>query len=132
MLPVPGTLNADGTVNHTAVATFTGTAMLVDSDDKESAWKFMQWWISSKTQNAFGKRLESVVGTYARYNTANKTAMTQIKWDPDMKDSLLYQAERLRAFPEVPGGYFTSRLYDFCFRKYYMMMKKYERLSTVW
>lgn len=116
MLPVPGTVGSDGTVNHTAVSTATATVMMADSKDSDSAWEFIKWWTSCDAQNSFGKLLEAVVGTSSRYNTANKHAMAQVRWDPDMRSSMLYQAENLKAYPEVPGGYFTGRLFNFAFR----------------
>jgi hypothetical protein len=77
----------------------------------------LKWWVSGKTQADFGVELESVVGSAARYNTANKVAMEEIKWAPDMVDNLMLQAEILEPYREVPGGYFTTRLFDFAFRK---------------
>lgn len=116
MLPVPGTVREDGTVDQTTVATFTGTVMMADTKYPEEAWEFMKWWSSDEVQDAFGKRLEAVVGTASRYNTANKNAIARVQWDPDMRESMQKQAEMLREYPEVPGGYFTSRLFNFAFR----------------
>lgn len=116
MLPIPGTVSEDGTVDRTAAATLTGTVMLSDTKNPQAAWKFMKWWASAETQNSFGKRLESVVGSAARYNTANKAAMERVGWDPDMRAAMLYQANACSECPEVPGGYFTARLFGFAFR----------------
>ncbi len=116
MLPVPGTVRDDGTVDHTTVATLTGTVMMANTKRPDEAWEFMKWWASDETQDAFGKRLEAVVGTASRYNTANKSAMARVQWDPDVKESMQAQAAMLREYPEVPGGYFTSRLFNFAFR----------------
>lgn len=116
MLPVPGTVREDGTVDQTTVATFTGTVMLADTKNPEEAWEFMKWWSSDETQDTFGKRLEAVVGTASRYNTANKNAIARVQWDPDMRNSIQTQVKMLREYPEIPGGYFTSRLFNFAFR----------------
>ncbi len=116
MCPVPGTVDVDGNVNHTAVSTETGTVIMSDSKDKDAAWEFVKWWTSEDAQDSFGKSLEAVVGSSSRYNTANKNAISKVNWDPDMKESMLYQAEHLQAYPEVPGGYFTGRLFNFAFR----------------
>lgn len=116
MLPVPGTVREESTVDQTTVATFTGTIMMADTENPQQAWEFMKWWSSDETQDAFGKRLEAVVGTASRYNTANKNAIARVQWDPDMRESMQKQVEMLREYPEVPGGYFTSRLFNFAFR----------------
>lgn len=116
MLPVPGTVREDGSVDHSTVATFTGTAILSSSHNVENAWEFVKWWLSDKAQNSFGKRLESVVGSASRYNTANKNAIRQVRWDPDMRSAMIYQSDVCKAYPEVPGGYYTGRLFGFAFR----------------
>lgn len=116
MLPVPGTVRDNGTVDKTTVATFTGTVMMANTKKPNEAWEFMKWWTSDETQDTFGKRLEAIVGTASRYNTANKAAISRVQWDPDMRESILEQTTMLREYPEVPGGYFTSRLFNFAFR----------------
>ncbi len=116
MLPVPGTADENGKISHAAAATVTGSAMLAETDMPQESWSFLKWWVSSETQSAFGKQLESVVGAAARYNTANTTAMKKTAWNADVLQSLMAQEEKLRAYPEVPGGYFTQRLFDFAFR----------------
>lgn len=116
MLPIPGTVRQDGSIDRSAVATLTGSVMLSGTDKSEEAWEFMKWWSSAKTQNNYGTQIEAIVGMGARYNSANKTAIKQTNWEPDMRNALLFQAEAAKAYPEVPGGYFTSRLFSFAFR----------------
>lgn len=115
MLPVPGTETANGVV-HTAISTMTGAVMLAGSENKPASWKFLKWWVSADIQSAYGKDLESVVGSAARYNTANLKALESVQWDADIRDQLRIQRQALVAYPEVPGGYYTSRNFDFAFR----------------
>ena len=77
----------------------------------------MKWWLSAETQNSFGKNLESVVGASARYNTANREALYNVKWDSDVKKAIIEQSKHIKAYREVPGGYFTARLFNFAYRK---------------
>ncbi len=116
MLPVPGTKQADGTIDHTAVGIVTGAIILSSAENPDACWRFLKWWLSSDVQTAYGSLLESVVGSAARYNTANRVSMNSVAWDADIKDNLMLQANFLKARPEVPGGYYTTRLYDFAFR----------------
>lgn len=116
MLPIPGTLKPDGTVDHSCAVTSTADIILKKSTRQEQAWKFIKWWLSSDIQTLYGKSVESVVGSAARYNSANTDAFSLMQWDSDMKKSLMAQLSFVRAVPEVPGGYFTTRLYDFAFR----------------
>ena len=115
MMPVPGTETDEG-INHTAVSTMTGSVMFAGSENKNSAWTFLKWWVSADVQSAYGKDLESLVGSAARYNTANLEAMESVQWDADIRDQLYIQRQALVAYPEVPGGYYTSRNFDFAFR----------------
>lgn len=115
MLPVPGHETEDG-VDHSSVATVSGDIIIADSKDKEAAWEFLKWWLSAETQSAYGKNIESIVGSAARYNSANTKAFSTVQWSADVKKSLMYQLERVRPINEVPGGYITTRLYDFAFR----------------
>jgi len=116
MLPIPGMRNADGEVNHTAVGISTGVVMIQKTELPEESWQFSKWWVSDKTQTEYGKKLEALIGAAARYNTANKNALRRMEWDTDMRESILTQSELLTGYPEVPGGYFTARYYDFAFR----------------
>ena len=80
MLPVPGTRGEDGTVSHAAVGIVTGCVMLSQTEYEDASWDFMQWWTSADTQTTYGKELESVVGSAARYNSANRVSMEQVQW----------------------------------------------------
>jgi len=115
MLPVPAHKTEEG-FDHSCVATVSGDILLADSEDKEAAWEFLKWWLSAETQSAYGKNIESIVGSAARYNSANKEAFGTVQWDSDVRRNLMYQLEYARPVEEVPGGYFTTRLYDFAFR----------------
>ncbi len=117
MLPTPGTLREDGTVNHLTTATTTCSAIMKNAKDQEAAWSFLKWWQSAEIQSDYGRDLESVVGSAARYNTANLEALDSVKWDAEIAEQLNWQRDQLVAYPEVPGGYFTQRHFDFAFRK---------------
>lgn len=116
MLPIPGTINEDGEIDNTAMSIVTGTVILSNSDKVKNAWDFVKWWLSENTQDRYGKMLESVAGSSSRYNTANIKAMASVSWEPETRKSMLYQAEHLKEYTEVPGGYFTERLFGFSFR----------------
>ena len=117
MVPVPGTADKDGKTNFTTVSTVTASAIMNGSKDPNAAWSFMKWWLSAETQNSFGKNLESVVGASARYNTANREALYNVKWDSDVKKAIIEQSKHIKSYREVPGGYFTARLFNFAYRK---------------
>lgn len=116
MLPVPGTISPDGAINQETVATYTASIILSNTKDKNSAFEFLKWWTSADTQLEYGANLESVVGSAARYNSANIDAINDTAWGGEIKTELNKQIKMLRSVPHVPGSYLTSRYYDFAFR----------------
>lgn len=90
--------------------------MLKNTENKECGWKFLKWWTSPETQIMFGKQLESIMGTAARYPTANLEALEQIPWSTENYKELMRQWDEVKGVPEVPGGYYTPRYIDFAFR----------------
>ena len=56
------------------------------------------------------------MGTAARYSSANKEAFASVSWSGEFRRAIIAQQESLRSIPEVPGGYYTSRYFDFAYR----------------
>lgn len=107
----PGTLREDGTIDRT-VHTDGLCCMMVATQDqkkKESAWEFLKWWVSADAQVRFGREMESVLGASARYQTANTEALPQLAWSRKQLDILQAQMAQTKGFPEIAGGYSTTR-----------------------
>ena len=113
---VPGVVGADGTVNFAAPANINACVMMSNAKNPEYTWEFMKWWTSGDVQTDFGRQLESIMGTAARYPTANLEALEQIPWSPESYDSLMHQWHSVQGVPEVPGGYFLPRYANFAYR----------------
>jgi len=88
-----------------------GQASMILSNAKDpiKAWEFLRWWANSDTQVRFGRELEAVMGTAARYQTANQVAFRQLGWNA--RDSAVLEAQWawVVGTPEVPGGYYAGR-----------------------
>jgi len=113
---VPSVRNEDGTVNRSVPGGVSACIILQKALHPDEAWEFVKWWTDAPAQVAFGRQLESIMGTAARYPTANLEAIYQIPWSTESFQSLLEQWETVEGIPEVPGGYFTPRYIDFAFR----------------
>lgn len=117
---IPGTEyqdeNGDTYIRRDTVATGTSAIILNQSKKVESAWQFLQWWTSTETQVRFGREMESILGSAARYTTANIEALQQLPWTIKELDKLIEQWDWVRGIPEVPGGYMTGRYLDNAFR----------------
>ena len=109
--PFPGTVQADGTVDNT-VHTDGLCSMMIKTDSekiRQNAWEYMKWWVSTESQVRFGREMESVLGASARYQTANTEALRQLAWSHDQLAVLEEQMGKTRGFPEIAGGYSTTR-----------------------
>ena len=73
------------------------------------SWEFMKWWVSSDTQLRFGRELEAILGSSARYSTANVEALKQLSWNSQQIEILTESLKETVAVPEVPGSYYTPR-----------------------
>jgi len=107
----PGTLQEDGTIDRSVHANG-ACCMMVATDNetvKKNAWEFMKWWVSADSQVRFGREMESVLGSSARYATANRDALKQLAWSQDQLEVLTEQQSWGRGFPEIAGGYSTTR-----------------------
>ena len=108
---IPGIRQEDGTINHTS-HTAGLCCMMIKTDDEKvrnNAWEFMKWWVSEDTQVRFGREMESILGASARYQTANKHALRRLAWSNDQLAILEDQMEHTHGFPEIAGGYSTTR-----------------------
>ena len=120
---IPGTeyTAADGTTYIDRSDFITGNAtMMVSTDDeslKQASWKFMKWWAQPTTQVRFGREIEALLGSSARYATANRDAFSNLSWSMDDIAVLNAQWDETVGIREVPGGYFTGRHISNAIRK---------------
>lgn len=107
----PGTLQEDGTIDRSVHANGLCCMMVATDNEtvKKNAWEFMKWWVSADTQVRFGREMESVLGASARYATANTEALDQLAWSADQLKVLKEQQKWTVGFPEIAGGYSTTR-----------------------
>lgn len=125
LAPVPGVLKEDGTVDNTIVSQYvdgagtitrtTAAAIVKASENKDSAWDYINWWTGDEAQTEFGREIESVLGSAGRYNSANRTAVMNMNWTKSELDAISKQWDSIIGYPEVPGGYITTRYVTFSF-----------------
>ena len=107
----PGTRKEDGTIDRTAQTDGLCCMMIATDDEKvkQRAWEFMKWWTGADAQVRFGREMESILGASARYQTANQDALRQLAWSRKQLGILQEQFSHTRGFPEIAGGYSTTR-----------------------
>lgn len=112
---IPGTprTQEDGTtvIDRSDFITGSATMMIAEEDAKKKAdsWEFMKWWAQPESQIRFGREIEALLGSSARYATANRDAFSSLSWSMDDIQVLNAQWDQTRGIREVPGGYFTGR-----------------------
>lgn len=112
---IPGTRKTDGEgkeyIDRSDYTSGTATMMIKTEDEatRNGSWEFMKWWASADTQVRFGREIEALLGSSARYATANVDAFSQLAWSADDIEVLMEQWNSTVGIREIPGGYYTSR-----------------------
>lgn len=112
---LPGKM-VDGVLNRQTVSTVSSSVIMKNSKEQEASWEFMKWWLSKDTQTDYARAMEAIIGSAARYPTANIAAFEQLPWPT--KDFLMLEQQRQLAvgIPTVPGDYIVGRHIDNAFR----------------
>jgi len=116
--PMPGTVQEDGTVDNTVVCSTTQCIMLKtaqERDREDEAWTFMKWWMSTEVQLQYANSLESILGSSARYATANIEVLERLPWATADLEKIEEQFANTKGIPPVPGHYMTSRMLEYTF-----------------
>lgn len=115
MATIPGVKNSDGTINRSVAAGGTAAVILKDANNYESAWEFIKWWTSTDIQYEYASEIENILGTAARYETANVEALKKLDWDKENLNALLEQWKNVKEIEEIPGSYYLARVIDQAF-----------------
>lgn len=112
---IPGTEKVDENgntyIDRSNMIAGSATMMIKTEDEtlRNNAWEFMKWWASADTQVRFGREIEALLGSSARYNTANIDAFQNLAWSAEDIEVLMEQWHQTVGIREVPGGYYTGR-----------------------
>ena len=109
MVPIPGTVQSDGTIDRSTSSSGSACMIFANTVDEDASWEFLKWWTSTETQVMYGRELETIQGTSARWPTANLEAMQQLGWTSAAGEALTTQWQYVHGIPEVPGGYYVGR-----------------------
>jgi ABC-type glycerol-3-phosphate transport system substrate-binding protein len=112
---IPGVKNSDGTYNNTSVSTISSSVILSGAKEK-SSWEFLKWWTSDEIQYEYGISMEAILGSAARYPSANLNAFRNLSWSALQYSILDKQRTNSVGIPTVPGDYIVGRHIDNAFR----------------
>ncbi len=119
MVPIPGTINDNKTIDNVSVGTTTYIMLLENSKQKQEAWKFMKWFMSTDIQSSYSLRMEGLLGSCAKVNSANTESLSKMAWSSTEYNNLYNQLKNVDAIPQVPGGYYLDRVISFAFNRTY-------------
>ncbi|MDF2537618.1 MAG: hypothetical protein K0S76_639 [Herbinix sp.] len=117
MVTIPGTVDENGQLSRVIPSSGSSVMMMKDAQNPDDAWEFMKWWTSAEIQSTFGTEMESVINAAAKQPTANMEALRMLSWSSKDLNNILDQWQYVKGTPEVPGGYYTSRVLTFAFNK---------------
>jgi len=106
---IPGTKQADGSVDHSVASTGLATMIMSDTEAPNESWEFVKWWTSAETQINYGHEMEGLMGSAARVPTANYEAFLSMPWPVDDFEALQTAMKSVKGIPQVPGGYYSWR-----------------------
>lgn len=115
MVPLPGSIREDGTVNYDAFNNVAATILLHGVKDEQSAWEFIRWYCGHEAQAAYGSDLVTTIGQAAKYNTANMYALAEMPWTTQEYEALMDQFNNLAAYTNYPGSYIFDRYINFAY-----------------
>ncbi len=119
---IPGTVQEDGTINKSVMATINSIVIMMDAADRgtdEASFKFIKWWMGATVQGQYANELVALLGPAGKYATANMDAFSDMSWTASELKEIQNQFANLQAVPEMPGSYIIARNIEFAFLNVY-------------
>ena len=117
MVPVPGTVRADGSVDHATSVSCTAAVIMNSCKNKQAAWQFVRWFAGHKAQAEYGRNMEALIGESARYNSANLAAIPELPWTVRESAVILEQLNDAKGIPQSIASYYVIRNIYNAYRK---------------
>ncbi len=120
-VPLPGEIQADGSINNVAVSGVSATVMIkgVQGETKKRAWEFMKWYNGENFQVDFSNEMVAILGPSAKQAVSNKNALASLPWTTAEYEQVQLQFNNLAAVPNYPGAYIIGRYTGFAFLNAY-------------
>lgn len=119
MRPIPGVRDSSGKVNNSAPIAGTGCVMMAASENKANSWEFMKWYTSEDVQFITAASWKASWESAHAITRPISRLLSAWPWTVKERNALLSQFASLEGYPEVPGGYLTSRNIGFAMNTTY-------------
>ena len=114
-VPMPGTLNEDGTINNKVLSASSASVMVSGAKHIEDAWEYMKWYTGAEAQTTYANEMVAIMGESAKHATANREALKSMPWNSDELVEVEKQFNNLLAIENFPGFYYVGRHTSFAF-----------------
>ncbi len=115
MYPMPGVMQADGTIKRDSVSTATAIVMIIGAENKHDSWEFIKWHVDDRCQTDYSNEMVAILGPSAKHATANESALESMPWTVDEIAQIKAQFNELASIPNYPGSYIVDRYLKFAF-----------------
>lgn len=105
----PGVLQEDGTINRQQVSVSSSDLIMNSTQKADKAWEFLKWWMSEETQVEFAYTLQTKYGSEYVWNTANKTAFSQMSFPKAHAQIIQEQWANSENYRIMPATYMLER-----------------------
>lgn len=106
--PLPG-IEKDGIVDRSYDGASTSSMIFKNSNKKDEAWRFLQWWMSANTQISYSENLLTAYGPEYMWNSANVDAFSGMNINRDHKEIFLTQWKWVLDTAKTPASYMLER-----------------------
>lgn len=117
MLPVPGTIKEDKTLDQSTAGSGSAIALFRKTANKDDGWRFLQWYVSNETQAMYARQIESILGPGGRCTPATVGVLHEIGWEEEVEEQIMNQWNQMKVIPMTPVSYYLSRSISNAFRK---------------
>lgn len=116
-LPLPGELQADGSINNVSISSVTAVVMVkgCEGESRNRAWEYMKWYTGESCQISYASEMVAILGPSAKQATANRAALASLPWSTQELEQVQFQFEHLGSVPNYPGSYIIDRYTNFAF-----------------
>ena len=106
-------------IDHTVPAGVGAMMVMKGTDQVKASWNYVDWWTSAEIQGRYGNEQVAIIGTAAKYATANIEALHSQSWSSDELRSIDQQFQSVEGTPMTPGNYIVGRNQEFAFLAVY-------------
>lgn len=105
----PGVLQEDGSISRQQVSVSSSDLIMNSTQKADKAWEFLKWWMSEQTQVDFAYTLQTKYGSEYVWNTANKTAFSQMSFPKAHAQVIQEQWANSENYRIMPATYMLER-----------------------